>query len=243
MLGYNEIPFKNRLLLQLSDNDQFNLRSVMHRQILVQNQILHEFDTLLSDVYFIDEGMAATVCRTEADRYVQVSAIGNEGVVGALVLLGSSSPFDHRIFMQMPGYGWRISASDFRRICERMPDLCKACARYLHVAFIQALRSTACNTSHGLEARFAKWILMTDDRAQDGVLSLTHQTMAIMLGAHRTRVTAMARKFQDTGSIRYSRGRLMVQDRAKLKAIACTAMVRIRTFWPIRLIPEIICRQ
>jgi hypothetical protein len=73
-----------------------------------------------------------------------------------------------------------------------------------------------------LEARFAKWILMTDDRAQDGVLSLTHQTMAIMLGAHRTRVTAMARKFQDTGSIRYSRGRLMVQDRAKLKAIACT---------------------
>ena len=222
MAQNNGFTFKNNLLQQLKPLDQSYLRSIMHGRVLVQDEILHDFDSPLSHVYFIETGMAAVIARLDGHREVQVALTGQEGVIGAWLLLDSDGIFGERIFVQKSGYAWRVTASDFLSACRRSPDLQEVCARWLQADVAQAFRSAACNAIHGMESRFAKWILSADDRAVDGILSLTHRSLAIMVGAHRTRVTAVAKRLQDAGCIRYSRGRISVRDRNELEARACS---------------------
>jgi Mn-dependent DtxR family transcriptional regulator len=49
-----------------------------------------------------------------------------------------------------------------------------------------------------------------------------------MLGVRREGVTAAARKLQDAGLIRYSRGRIEVMDRGRLEKRACECYVVVR---------------
>ncbi len=209
-------PFKNMLLADLREEDQVALQALMHQQVFVTEQILHDFNAPVADVYFLEAGMAATVCQLEAGRQIEVVATGIEGMIGGSVLFGAKGIMSPRSFVQMPGHGWRMRVEDFLSACRRMPAFYDRCMRFLHVILAQTVRSVACNAVHGMEARFASWLLTAEDRVRTGVLALTHEDLAVMVGGHRTRITAMARRWQDAGCIRYSRGRLIITGRAEL---------------------------
>jgi CRP-like cAMP-binding protein len=86
---------------------------------------------------------------------------------------------------------------------------------------LQTQQAVACNALHGAEARLSRWLLQTSDIIGGNVVPLTQEHLSQMLGVRRTTVTAIARALQQEGFIHYTRGRIEISDREKLKKFAC----------------------
>jgi len=85
----------------------------------------------------------------------------------------------------------------------------------------QFAQTAVCNGFHVLDARLARWLLITPDHAQANQFYLTHAWLAAMLGVRRSGITTAAGKLQRQGLIRYQRGRITVSDRAGLERASC----------------------
>ena len=95
----------------------------------------------------------------------------------------------------------------------------------------QLTQTAACNAFHSIEARSARWFLMTRDRTQSDELELTHEFLARMLGVRRVGVTVAAGNLQREGLIAYSRGRIAILDPGKLEKRACECYAVVKKLY------------
>jgi CRP-like cAMP-binding protein len=85
---------RNRLLRALTPGAYAQLVSTMERVSLSTGDVLYEPDEPISDAYFIQRGVASLVAPVDQsergwERTVEVGTIGNEGMVGLPLVLGS----------------------------------------------------------------------------------------------------------------------------------------------------------
>ena len=100
--------------------------------------------------------------------------------------------------------------------------------RYSYAVMMMTAQNAACNRVHKLEARMARWLLMTRDRVDSDDFPLTQEFLGQMLGVHRPAVSLAGATLQKAGLIRYTRGRITVVDRDGLEAVSCECYARIR---------------
>jgi CRP-like cAMP-binding protein len=171
-------------------------------------------------VYFPLGGVVSLVATVGNHPPLEIALIGNEGMLGATLVLGVNTA-RLRGIVQGAGTAWRMPASRFRRALREGPALREIVGRYLYVVLAQLSRSTACTRFHEVEARLARWLLMTHDRSHGDRFHLTHQYLADMLGVRRSAVTIAAGALQRRKVIRYARGNIEVVDRRELEVAAC----------------------
>src|SRR5262249_22719211 len=108
-----------------------------------------------------------------------------------------------------------------RNFLDEQPHARKLLMAYTRALFAQVLQSVACNATHTVEERCARWLLMTHDRAEADTFELTQEFLAVMVCVRRRRVNLVGRTFQKAGLISYSRGKITILDRAGLEGASC----------------------
>lgn len=182
----------------------------------------------LSHAHFPIDGFISLVIDVDQYPALEVGMAGREAMLGAELLLGVT-PAPWRALVQGPGHSWRIGAKALRRECATSPALLRVVQTSLLVRLHQQALASACERFHMIGPRLARWLLMSQDRAQSDRFHVTHERMALMLGVRRVGVTLAASEFQHSGLIRYHRGELTVLDRTALEARACSCYAADRT--------------
>jgi len=71
---------------------------------------------------------------------------------------------------------------------------------------------------------------MTQDRVDSGVLPITHDSIATMMGTDRSTVSLSAAVLQKKGILEYVRGAVKIVNRRKLERAACECYGVIQQF-------------
>lgn len=216
----NHPPVSNLLLETLPRKDRQQLLASCEQVELTLADILYEPATRIRHVYFPVDSFISLVIPVNSHASLEVELVGNEGMVGVPLMLGVDvSPL--RAVVQGAGMALRMTAASFLREIESSLALRRKLHRYLYVLLAQLAQTAACNRFHVLDARLARWLLMTHDCAHSNEFHLTHEVLAQMLGVRRVGVTNAAGLLQAQKLVRYSRGNITVLDRAGLEAASC----------------------
>jgi CRP-like cAMP-binding protein len=208
------------MLAQLPDDEYDALARNFVQVDLPIQKVLSEPNQPIEYVYFLNSGLVSTDALTEKGESVEVGVIGREGFAGLPALLDQPQ-MSHSVQMQGSGEGLRIRANIVRDQFLKGGVFQKLVHSFAYLQLVQTSQSVLCNRMHSVEARLARWLLTSADRTEEDTLSLTQEFLAQMLGAQRSTVTVAAGSLQRDGLIAYSRGKILIQDRLRLKNAAC----------------------
>jgi CRP-like cAMP-binding protein len=211
----------NNLLAALPRKAYQQLAPALTPATLAFGEVLYEPGKPMRNVYFPGECLVSLLTLVEGHLALEVGMVGREGMVGVALALGvTNSPM--RALVQGAGPALRMSAPRFRSELARNAPLQRGLNLYIHALMGQISRTAACNRFHLVEARLARWLLMTRDRMRSANFRMTQDFLSDMLGVRRVGVTEAASALQSRGLIDYSRGSIRILDQRGLEAAACS---------------------
>ncbi len=222
----------NRVLSSLPRKD-YNAMSARLELVDVEfGQRLYEPGGRIRHVYFPVDSVVSLITMIDPARAAEVGLVGNEGMIGLPVALGSSiSPL--LAVVQGTGTALRMDASAFRKISDK-PALQRELFRFTHLLMSQVAQTAACNRIHVVTDRLARWMLMTRDRLKENEFRLTHEFLSHMLGVRRVAVTQAASALQAKKFISYKRGQIVILDRKGLEHSACNCYGTVKKMYAHR---------
>lgn len=212
----------NRLLMMLREEDRRRLAPHMLVFELDCDDILQKAGEEVSHTWFpCGSAMAGfQIWVDDDDTAVEVALIGNEGAVGGIVSNG-----------KVPAYATAQvrRAGTFLRIQTAALELAKLdsialrhwFARYSDCLIAQVFQTAACNATHTIIQRAAKWLLAAAARTSDHEVQLTQEQLAEMLGVGRTFVTRVVGQLRREEVIATRRGVFIIKDEEGLRHRAC----------------------
>ncbi len=214
------VPTVNRLLSGLPRKERDQILDCAEPVQLVFGDILCDPHTHFQHVYFPIRGFISLVAPMVSKQPLEMGLIGNEGMLGATVMLGVNT-VPLRALVQGSGNALRVTVPKLRRVLRDSPVLQRTLNRYLYIMMAQLAQTAVCTRFHEVDARLARWLLMSHDRAHADHFHLTHKFLADMLGVRRSGVTIAAGLLQQKKVISYTRGNITILDRKGLEAVSC----------------------
>ncbi len=222
----HRVPLANSLLAALPSAEYRHLLMGLEPVTLRLGEVLHEPAAPIRYVYF-PVGCVVCLMTTVADHQaVEVGLVGYDGMVGIGLVLGDGAS-SVRAVVAASGAALRMEATRFRKTFLQCLSLQQELHRYTYTMLAHARQTIACNCFHLSDARLARWLLMTSDRAQSEELFLTQSFIAEMLGLRRVTVTEIAGRLWRSKLIGYGRGWIRILDRPGLEAVSCRCYTRI----------------
>lgn len=215
-----QVASENRLLASLPPRDRKRILAACESVQLGFAEILAEPGERIHHVYFPTRSFISLTAPTDVHGDLEVGLIGDEGMLGASLLLGVDVSPLHAL-VQGAGAALRLDATTLRHELKRSGALDRILRRYLYIMLCQLAQTATCNRFHLLEARLARWLLMTRDRAHADTFHITHDFLAYMLGVRRVGITKAAGSLQQQSLIRYHRGDIVILDLSGLQSAAC----------------------
>lgn len=214
------LPVRNRLLSKLEGEASLQLHSCLEKIVLHEGDVLYGPGDRVRYLYFPNHAIVSILVSVAGERTVEVAMEGNEGAAGAAAYLGGSSVCClSRV--RHAGTAMRLPVSALRESGVRYANLEELLRGYMHALFMQTAQLGVCLRFHGFDARFARWLMMTCDRAGESVLASTQTAMARVLGVRRSTVSEAADRLLKQDIIDYRRGRIRILDQAQLRDAAC----------------------
>jgi CRP-like cAMP-binding protein len=224
----DRVPITNSLLAALPRKDYQRLLAGLELVTLTFGKVLYEPGDSIRHVYFPNNSLVSLLTLADGHLALEVGMVGPEGMVGTPMSLGINvSPV--RALVQGSGTAMRMTAVRFRKALRQSPPLQQALYRYIHALMVQVTQTAACNRFHVVEARLARWLLMTRDRVRANRFRLTQEFLAHMLGVRRVGVTKAAGALQRRKLIRYSRGNITILDEKGLEAASCRCYETVKS--------------
>ena len=221
-------PRGNQLLAVLPATDLEALAGKLEWVAMPLGDLLYEPGEKLKYGYFPVTAIVSLHYVMASGASAEIASVGNEGVVGTALLLGSDTTTSSAV-VRTAGYGYRISSQMLKQEFNRAGVWRSAMLRYIHTLMAQMSLTVACNRHHTIEQQLCRWLLSTFDRGISSDLVITQELISTMLGVRREGVTDAAGKLQSAGLIRYRRGHVSVVAVSGLEARACECYAVVRT--------------
>src|SRR5258707_7586981 len=215
-------PVRNELLLGLPAQECDSIFSQLTFVELRTHDVLQESEEPIKYAYFVDSGMVSILSVMQDGKSVEVGLTGKEGCTGLQLAAGFKTS-DTRALVQITGTAFRISAPTLLKVLRQCPTLARRMQQYGLLLAMQGSQVAACNRLHEVDERLARWLLMSQDRigVDAGIVSLTHEFLAHMLGTRRSSVTVAAGLLAKAGLITYNRRHVKIDNRSRLEDAAC----------------------
>jgi CRP-like cAMP-binding protein len=210
----------NQLLAALPTPEYSRLLPKLEQFTLTYGENIYQQNEIIDYVYFPNSGIISLLVAIESGSMLEVGIIGKEGIVGLSVFLGVKTSSNQAI-VQGDGEALRMKTADFLTECENSATLTQLLKRFTQSLLVQVSQSAVCYRFHQVEARLARWLLMTGDRMESDKFQITQDFLSNMLGVRREAVNKSATILQQQQLISYSRGNLEIINRKGLESAAC----------------------
>lgn len=212
----------NELLGKLNEKDRARLAPHMMVFDLEVGHVLHAAGENVDDTWFpCASAMAAFCVATNGGAVsVEVALVGREGGVGGIVSNGHL-PAYATAEVRFAGRFLRIKTAALELAKLESISLRHWFSRYSDCLLAQVLQTAACNATHTISQRMAKWLLAVLARTNLQEFELTHGELADMLGVGRTFVTRTVKEFRTKGVIETRRGVIGIVDEPALRRMSC----------------------
>jgi CRP-like cAMP-binding protein len=217
----------NLFLSGLSAADFELLRPHLRTSKLPHKDVLARAGEALTRVYFPHSGVISVAVRLEEGDMIEAASVGRDSVFGSPAALDGRISLSDAVVV-LPGAASTIDVATFGQAAGQSATLRTTIVRHEQALFAQAQQSAACNASHAVEARLARWLLRTHDLSGEDNLLLTQESLAEMLGVGRSSVSPTVAALQRAGLIRSSRGIIQIIDLDGLMKSACECYSIVR---------------
>ena len=213
-------PAANSLLAALPRSHYRSLLAHLEPVTVTFGEVLYSPGEPIHHVYFPTDSLVSLLTVVDGHMALEIGLVGREGMLGIPLVLGiDDSPV--RALVQGSGTALRMRSAPFLGKFKQSVPLQKEIHRYVHERMVQITQTAACNRFHVVEARLARWLLMTRDRMRSDQFRLTQELLGCMLGVLRVAVTKAAGALQQRKLISYHRGEISILDGQGLEAAAC----------------------
>ena len=213
-------PPANRLLAALPKDEYRKLLPDLEQFPLIFGELIYRPGAGVRHVYFPNSGIVSLLADVDDGGSLEVGIVGREGMAGMSIFMGAkTSP--NRVLVQGAGSALRMKATALRNMTDNGGSLSRLLRRYSYSLWAQLSQSSVCNLYHPIDARLARWLLMTRDRMEANEFPITQEFLSSMLGVRREGVNKAAGKLQQQRLISYTRGILTILKPAGLGASAC----------------------
>jgi len=228
-------PKQNHLLAALPMPDYARLSSELEPIAMPLGWVVYESGGHIGYVYFPTTSIVSLLYVIESGASAEIAIAGNEGLVGISLFMGGEST-PSRAVVQSAGEGYRVRASVLKKEFALGGELQHLALRYTQALITQMAQTAVCNRHHTLDQQLCRWLLLSMDRLPGNELKMTQELIANMLGVRREGVTVAAGDLQAAGLIHYSRGHIIILDRAGLEQRVCECYAVVKKEFD-RLLP------
>ena len=212
--------YDNHLLDTLEPADLEALRPHLRRMEVAAGQILIEQDSEIAEVHFPADAQLANLVRFADGTAIETAVVGREGLSGLAPFM-ADEPCGWEVAARLPGAVHVIAATVLRARQRASAPLMDRLLRLSSIYQMQAVQHAACNATHKVLPRVARWLLTASDLTPGERIHFTQEELAGLLGAQRTTVNDAAHHLKDRKAISYARGVIRILDRGALEAMAC----------------------
>lgn len=209
-------PRQNNLIANLPADAWARWALQLELVDLTLGQVLLEPGRTPEYVYFPTTTIVSLLYVTQDGESTEVAVVGNDGVVGISLFMGGESSPNWAV-VQSAGQCYRLRGQAIKNEVERASVVLMMLLRYTQAMMCQVAQTAVCNRFQSIDQLLCRRLLLSLDRLQSDALNMTQELMANLLGVRREGVTAAALRLQQAGVIRYSRGKIVVLDRAQLE--------------------------
>jgi CRP-like cAMP-binding protein len=230
-----DIARQSNLLTALHPNDLQLFFNEMEMVYLQAGQVLYEPGDTIYYAYFpCAATLVSYMVLFKDGKEVETALIGREGAVGGIVSQGML-PAYCRCVVQFSGYALKIESIKLEKAKSQSPTLRYFFARYSDCLLSQVFQTVACNATHSISQRTAKWLLAALDRTGDYYVPLTQEQLSSMLGVGRSYIARIISVFKQEKILETKRGKLIVTDLDALKGHACECNELVREHFEVVL--------
>jgi CRP-like cAMP-binding protein len=210
----------NRLLAALPSAERSRIEPHLSLVSMPLGQVVYESGDHLSHVYLPTTAIISMLYVMENGSSAEIAVVGRDGLLGVALFMGGET-MPNRAIVQSAGEALRLSGQVVKDEFARGGAIQRLFLRYTQALITQMAQTAVCNRHHSIAQQFCRWLLLSLDRLESNDVRMTQELIANMLGVRRAGVTETARKLQEDGVIRYTRGLIEVLNRRALEAQVC----------------------
>jgi CRP-like cAMP-binding protein len=212
----------SNLLSALRVRDRALLEPHMTECRFTAGETICEPGELVRFAYFPrNAALAVFLVQMENGEVVETTMVGKEGALGGIVSHGRIPAYARSCVMH-DGSFYRIASDELEQAKEQSPQIRNLFARYADCMMAQVFQSIACNASHTIEQRAAKWLCAALDRTSESEIAMTQEQLASMMGIGRSYASRVVQRFKVDKLVQTRRGGLKVLDQPGLRSRACS---------------------